>query len=218
MFRVLTVARECGSGGRLIAQRVAEELGWTLLDQALIWDVARAARVDAETVGRYDERVDSWWHRLNRDGLQAVSIAAGVSPADAQFFDAGAAAALMKRVIAEAAATRNCVIVGRGAECVLQGRDDVLHVFIYGPWEQRVSRVRSRFPGVPDVEELTRSIDRERATYLRTYYGCDWKDPHLYNMMISSDAGMEKAADTIVDAVRRSKYRSYAACRFELQV
>src|ERR1035437_5049302 len=59
MFRVLTVAREYGSGGGLIARRVAEKLGWNLLDKALVEAIARSAQVDPDLARRYDERVDS---------------------------------------------------------------------------------------------------------------------------------------------------------------
>ncbi|HLN03523.1 MAG TPA: cytidylate kinase-like family protein [Bryobacteraceae bacterium] len=203
MFKVVTVAREYGSAGSCIAKRVAEELGWNLLDQELIWDVARAAQVDAETVAVYDEHVDSWWYRFNRDGLWAASLTAGVTLEDAQFFDAETTAAFAERVISEAAVTGNCVIVGRGAECVLQGRGDVLNVFIYDSWEERVSRVRNRVNSSQDVEELIRLTDHERARYIRTNYGFDWKDPHLYHMMISSQIGIETAGWMIVNAVKR---------------
>ena len=144
MFRVVTVEREYGSGGGLIAQTVAARLGWTLLDHTLISNVAQAAQVDAGTVERYDEHVDSWWHRLNRGGLQAWAIAAGVAPEDAQFFDADTTAEFVKQCIAKAGAAGNCVIVGRGAECVLQEWEDVLRVFIYAPWRERLARVRTR--------------------------------------------------------------------------
>jgi hypothetical protein len=89
MYNVITVAREHCSGGGAIARSVAERLGWTLLDKNPIAAVARAAQVDVETARRYDESVDSWWHRINRGGLWAACVAAGASPADAQFFDAG---------------------------------------------------------------------------------------------------------------------------------
>jgi cytidylate kinase len=198
MFRVVTVEREYGSGGGLIARRVALELGWKLLDRTLISNVAQAAQVDAGIVERYDEHIDSWWHRMNRGGLQAWSVAAGVALEDAQFFDADRTAELVEHCIAEAGAAGNCVIVGRGAECVLQGREDVLRVFIYAPWEERVARVRTRVEEGRDLEKLIRETDRERTGYIRSYYGCEWKDPHLYHMMISSQIGIERAAATIV--------------------
>jgi cytidylate kinase len=204
MFRVVTVEREYGSGGSLIARKVALDLRWKLLDRTLISSVAKAARVDSGTVRRYDEHVDSWWHRLNRGGLQSWSVAAGVALEDAQFFDADRTAEFVQQCIAEAAAAGNCVIVGRGAECVLQGWEDVLRVFIYAPWEERVARVRTRVGEGPDLDELIRETDHERASYIRSYYGCEWKDPHLYHMMISSQIGIERAASTIVNAVSRS--------------
>ena len=203
MFRVLTVASECGAGGSIIAKMVAETLGWHLLDRELIEAVARTAHVDTETVGRYDEHVESWWHRFNRGGLQAAAIYAGVACADAQLFDADAVADITRQAISEAADTGSCVIVGRGAQCVLQNRPDVLHVFVYGPWSERASRVRGRQQSVCDVGELIRRKDQERASYVRTYYGCDWKDPHLYQMIISSHIGIENVAWLIVEAVQR---------------
>lgn len=218
MFRVVTVEREYGAGGSFIARRVAVKLGWNLWDRALVEAVADDAQVDYETAARYDERVDAWWHRFHRSGLWSAAIVAGIAPKEVRFLDAESMAVSARQVIAAAAAAGDCVIVGRGAQCVLQGRADIFHVFIYGPWGERVSRVRSCRKSSEDVAETIRLTDNERAHYIRTYYGFDWKDPHLYNMMISSDAGLEKAADAIVDAVRRSKYPFYAACRIELHV
>ena len=88
MFRVITVAREFGSGGSIIARKVAEKLRWNLLDRSLITAVARAAQVDAGTAEQYDEHVESWWHRFNQGGIWSAAIFAGIAPDDAQFFDA----------------------------------------------------------------------------------------------------------------------------------
>jgi hypothetical protein len=185
----------------MIARSIAEKLGWNLLDRALIAEIARAARVPPETAARYDEHVDSWWHRFSRGGLRSAAIVAGVSPGDAQLFDAEAVAAFAQRVMMKAAAKGACVIVGRGAQCALQDHEDVLHVFIYAPWVERVERVRARAEALEDVERLIEGADQERASYIQTYYGCDWKDPHLYNMMLSSKGGTEKAASIIINTV-----------------
>ena len=96
------------------------------------------------------------------------------------------------------------MIVGRGAQCILQTRESALHTFIYAPLAERIARVRERVDVCDYLEEYIRSIDDERARYIRTYFGCDWKDPHLYHMMISSQVGPEAAAGMIVDAVRNS--------------
>jgi hypothetical protein len=114
MYRVITVAREYGSGGSAIAMSVAQRLNWKLLDKELVAVLARTAQVDIETARRYDEAVDSWWHRINRSGLLAAAVAAGATPDVAQAFDAGKMAALTEKLISEAAMKGDCVIVGRG--------------------------------------------------------------------------------------------------------
>jgi hypothetical protein len=205
MFRVLTVAREYGSGGGLIARAVAGKLGWNLLDKALVEAIARSARVDPDLAQRYDERTDSWLHRLSRRGLWRGAFEGIATTTDAECFDAEAMAALAKSLILEAHSRGNCVIVGRGAQCVLQNRDDVLQVFIHAPWSERIERVRSRVPSAGDVELLIHSTDEQRADFIRLYFGCNWNDPHLYHLLISSVLGEEMVADLIVEAIKRSE-------------
>ena len=73
MFGVITITWEFGSGGGAIARSVAQRLGWKVLDKNLVEAVARAAQVALETARRYDEGVDSWWHRINRAGLSSAA-------------------------------------------------------------------------------------------------------------------------------------------------
>ena len=201
MFRVLTVAREYGSGGGLIAHAVAEQLGWNLLDKALVEEIARSAQVDPDLARRYDERCDSWLHRVSRRGLWHGAFEGVAAPADARVFDAETMAALGKSLITEAHARGNCVIVGRGAQCILQDRPDVLHVFVHAPRADRIARLRRRQPGPSSIEQLMRSTDQQRADFIRLYFGCDWKNVHLYHMLISSELGEETVAGLILAAI-----------------
>ena len=57
--------------------------------------------------------------------------------------DSDRVAALGGRIVEEAAAAGGCVIVGRGGQCLLRGRPDVFHVFVYAPREERVRRLRA---------------------------------------------------------------------------
>ncbi len=203
MFRVLTIAREYGSGGAVLGRRVSEKLGWKLLDKVFIENIARAAKVDPQLARRFDERTDSWLERLAHQGAGlwrgAFEGAVVVSPPD--FFDAETMASLAHHLIEEAYRRGNCVIVGRGAQCVLQNHKDAFHVFIYAPWAERVARIRERLPGQANVEELIRATDRQRADYIRTYFRCNWMDPHLYHLMICSGLGEDQVESTIMEAL-----------------
>ncbi len=201
MFRVLTVAREYGSGGARIARSVAESLEWNLLDRTLIEQIAHAARVDPDLAQRYDERVDTWLHRIGRRSLWYGAFEGVAAVNGTEFFDAEAMVELGRKLIEEAYSMGNCVIVGRGAQCVLQNREDVLHVFIYAPWRERVARALERTPAAANIEEFIREKERQRADYIRMYFGCNRNDPHLYHMLISSELGEDRVARIILHAV-----------------
>jgi hypothetical protein len=124
-YKALTVAREFGSGGAEIAGIIAHELGWKLIDKALIAEICNKARVPAGEGSVLDERVDPWLHRITRS-LWGKSPDGFSTPVPMELFDAAAAAALAKKVIEEAYAIGNCVIVGRGSQCVLRGKADDL--------------------------------------------------------------------------------------------
>jgi cytidylate kinase len=201
MFRVLTIAREYGSGGALIGRSISERLGWKLLDKAFIQNIARAARVDPQLARRFDERTDSWLERLAHHGLWRGAFEGVAVFSEADFFDAETMAALARNMINEAYQQGNYVIVGRAGQCVLQDRKDVFHVFIYAPWAERVARVQQRLPGKTDIEELIRSTDRQRADYIRIFFGSNWMDPHLYHLMISSGLGEGQVESTIMEVL-----------------
>lgn len=185
-YRTLTVSREFGSGGGRIANTIAEWLGWKLLDNEIITQIAHAARVDSTVVRHYDERVESWLRRLNEDAIRGVALASGRPLGDADFFDAQVMVELTRKIIEEAYAGGNCVIVGRGSQCLLQVRPDVFHLCVFAPFRDRAKRLRTRLEPGANIEARIRKVDEERRRYIRQHYDKDWQDPHLYNLMISS--------------------------------
>jgi hypothetical protein len=203
MFRVLTVAREYGSGGADIAGRISERLGWRILDKALIEGIASAARVHPELARRYDERIDSWMHRVSRRSLWRGAFEGVPAVNGTEVFDCQTMTALGRSLMEQAYDEGECVIVGRGGQCALQSRQEAFHVFVYAPWAARVERVRRRVPEGTDIESLIRSTDRMRADHIRIHFDCDWTDPHLYHMLISSGLGEEATASAIIAALLR---------------
>jgi cytidylate kinase len=201
---VVTVSREYGSGGAAVAAGVATRLGYQLLDKALILRIAQAAGVAPGVAELFEERVDPWLHRLGR-ALWHGGIEGVAALDEAQVVDADRLAALSRRIVEEAGQIGGCVIVGRGAQCILRG-PTVLHAFVYAPTELRARRLRERLGPDVDVEAAMDSKDRERAAYLRRHFDADWKDPLLYHLMLSSAVGCGAAAEAVlavVDAPRR---------------
>lgn len=199
MFNVVTISREYGSGGGTLAEMLSRRLGWKLVNESLVVEVAKRAKVDPEIAARYDECVDPWFHRLVK-GLWQGGYEGLATRVDTQMVDSEAMTRLAGEIIREAAELGECVIVGRGGQCILRQRRDVFHVSVFGPQQQKIQRMRGRLAPGTDAERFMDETDRRRASYIRRFYGEDWKDRRLYHLVISSALGIETVADTIVCA------------------
>jgi cytidylate kinase len=195
------VNREFGSGGGRIAQTIANWLGWKLLDRDIIDAIAYQAHVDKTVVRHYDEHVDSWLRRINQQAMRSAALAAGLELGENSVFDAEEMVKISQKIIEKAYLDGNAVIVGRGSQCVLQHKPDVFHVFVYAPLKERLIRLRDRLEKGADIEQRLRTVDGERAKYLQQYFGKNWCNMHLYDLMISSHADEDLTARAILYAM-----------------
>ncbi|MGD0221489.1 MAG: cytidylate kinase-like family protein [Terriglobia bacterium] len=210
MFRVVTLAREYGSGGGRVAQLVAARLGWKLLDRCLVEKIAETARIDPQVAEKFDERPDPWLDRLAEVFWQSPGLRGYIGGHVPGRFDGEVAAHLTRRIIEEAAEIGDCVIVGRGSQCILQQREDVFHVFVYAPRGQRLSRLLRRDARLSkgEAEEKLDAEDEIRAAYVRDHYREDWQNRHLYQLMISSCLGEKEAASIVLSALHSARAKA----------
>ena len=201
MYRVLTISREYGSAGIFTARMIANKLGWKLLDSELIDTIVERARVDPKVAERFDERVDPWLHRISRQALWHGAFEGVAELDETAVFDAHTMAILTRRIIHEAAEIGGCVVVGRGAQCLLAGRPDTFHVFVYAPRALRLENLRKRLAHVEDLERAMDTVDRRREDYIRLNYNRDMYDHHLYDLMVNTRIGVEAAVDVMLRAM-----------------
>lgn len=196
-IRIITVEREYGSGGAAIAERLAKHLGWQLWDRDLTAEIAREARVTREAVHRCDERVDPLLSRLFSVYARG-SYERTLPVTEARHFNADAMVAMLHKVIEQAAAKGDCVIVGRGSPYILRDRPDAFHVFIYAPDDEKLRRLKGIGQSEKEARELIQEVDRERASFIRHYFHKEWPHRSLYNLMINSMFGDQYVVDTIL--------------------
>jgi cytidylate kinase len=196
MFRVITIEREYGSGAGAIAAQLARHLGWNLWDKRLTEEIARLANVDASTVRRCDERIDSRLYRFAKTfwrGSYERSSSLGN-----QVFDTDCMMSMMEEIAARIAAEGNAVVVGRGAPFFLRERPDAFHVFLYAPRAEKVRRLLQDGSTASEAEELVDSVDRERIAFVKHYFDADWPTRSLYHVMINTAVGNDLVIETIL--------------------
>ena len=149
----------------------------------------------------YDERVDSWLRRLNEEAVRGVAMAAGRPFNEEDIFDAHVMVELTRKIIEEAYASGNCVIVGRGAQCILEHKPDVFHAFFYASVHDRMRRLKHRLEANADIGARIREVDAERAKYLRQTFDRNWCDHRLYDLMLRSETDEDAAARVLFYAM-----------------
>jgi cytidylate kinase len=197
MFKIITVEREYGAGGSLVAAELARRKGWQLLDQQLTCEIAKLASVDEKAVARHSEKCDPLLHRLAKvfwRGSHERSLAVS----DDKIFDTDEMVALAYQIIEHKGKEGNCVIVGRGGPYILRHREDTFRVFIYGSREEKIRRLVRLKMDPKESEEMVDTIDAERAAFVRKYFNAEWPSRHLYHMLLNSDPGIEYATETIL--------------------
>src|SRR5262245_31679120 len=117
---LITITRQYASGGSDIAQLAARQLGWTVIDNEFVDEVARRAGLPAAEVAEREERAPGLLERVART-LSVASpemfiTTAGVPRVEE---DEATIVQLTERIIAEAAQHGRVVLVGRGAQAIL---------------------------------------------------------------------------------------------------
>lgn len=199
--RTITVEREYGSGGALIARRLAEHLGWKLWDEELTAEIARIAKVDHKAARLCDERMDPLIYRLFRVFARGSYERALPMEGVSSRFDADQMVAMLQEVIEDVASRGNCVIVGRGAPYILRNHSDAFHVFIYAPRDEKIRRIKTLGKTEKEAAQLVAEVDAERASFIRHYFGAEWPCRALYNAMINSKFGDEYVIEMILQHV-----------------
>lgn len=197
MFRIITVEREYGAGGSLVAAELARRKGWQLFDQQLTCAIAKEAAVDEKTVARREEKCDPMLHRLAKVFWRG-SYERSLPISDDKIFDADELVRVAQTVIEKQAAQGNCVVVGRGAPYILRQRPDAFHVFVYGSREKKIRRLIQLKVSEKDATEMVDTIDRERSAFVRKYFNADWPCRRLYHLMLNSDYGLDHVSNIVL--------------------
>ena len=200
VFRIITIEREYGSGAAEIAKTLAIRLGWKLWDQLLTQEIARLAHCNQADLQEREERRDPLYYRLFKSF--ALGSYEGSPGIPVETLDADSIVAFSERVVLEAAAAGNCVIVGRGSQHYLQSRTDTLRFFLYASSGAKIRRLILEGNSETNAITLANTIDSERAAFIENYFHVEWPNRSLYHAMINTDLGEEMVIRAILSFFR----------------
>ena len=201
-IRVVTLDREYGSGGGVIAEKLASRLGWKLWDHLLTEEIARRMECDCHAVEEHEEQRDPAYYRLLKAFMRG-SFEGSSNVPRLKMVDTECVREVAQRLLPDVADGGNAVIVGRGSAYYLSSRSDAFHVFIYAPFQERVHRLQSTGKREKEAIELSETVDRDRAAFIKRYFKVDWPGRHRFHLMVNSAMGEEVAVEIILDAMAK---------------
>ena len=201
---LITISRQYASGGTQVASLVAERLGWRLVGNSLIDEVAERAGVPPEEVQAREDRPPGFIERLARVASAQLPDLFLPAPPIGQPIGEGNLVRVTRSVVCEMAGEGPCVFVGRASAAVLAWREDALHArLVAGPGFRK--RVAVEVMGVPEKEAdaVVARRDMNRIRYHREYYARDCDDPRHYDLVLNTERlGFPGAAEQIVHRAR----------------
>ena len=204
MNTIITIGRQFGSGGREIGEKLAEHFGIKCYDKELLSRAAKESGFCEEMIQNHDERpTNSFLYNLVMDtysfGYNASSFVD--MPISHKVFLA------QFDTIKKIADEGPCVIVGRCANYILRGRDNVMNVFVTAPVVDCVRRVMETDGlDLEEAEKRIRKTDKRRADYFKYFTGREWQDAALYDLCLNTGHMSEQKCLSIVKAYMEARF------------
>ncbi len=183
----IALSREAGARGGTIARLAGQRLGWQVYDQELLEFMAQDAAARQALADDLTPACHAWIEaRLSEVGPVGDTHTAN-----------------LLRLMLELGAGGEVVIIGRGAGFVLPRRT-TLNVRVVAPLPARVAYMGQWLRlSAEEAAEKVRARDGRRAEFLRTVFGRQHAEAHLYDLVLnSSTLGEEACADLIAQAAR----------------
>ena len=199
-YKIVTISRQFGSGGRSIGKKVAEALGYDYYDKELVKQVSMATGFAPEYIeekGEYAQSRSRLSYLFTTVGTAGVMN--GMSAADYLY-------TMQRKVILDIAEKGNCVIVGRCADYILREREDALHVFIHAPVPYRAERI-VRLYGVSEQTPEKRLADKDgkRRINYEHFTGRTWGAADNYAISLNTEAiGEDNCVRLLTEIVKHS--------------
>ena len=199
---IITIARQYGSGGREIGEKVAAKLGIPIYDKELITEAASRGKLDETVTKMADESsANSLLYTLAMgSNVLGTTMHFGYKmPLNDKLF------LLQSEVIKDYAKNGSCVVIGRCADYVLRDEEKLFRIFVYSDLDHRQKRVAERHPELKSSQiiDVINKTDKRRSSYYNFYTGNKWGKYDNYDIALnSSTLGIDGAADLICSCVK----------------
>lgn len=176
---IITIARQCGSGGHEIGKELASRLGLELYDRKRLEE-------DARKIGKFDENKDFFREKAVNSLLYSIAVSYGeANPMEKSF-----------ELIKELTYGKLAVIIGRCSGAIYADDPDATTIFLHADKNCRIRRVMERDQiSEKEASKMVKEVDEKRASFHKFCTGKAWEDASQYQLSI--DTGKVSISDAV---------------------
>lgn len=188
---IISVGREFGSGGRVIAETLAKRFNIPIYDRHLITEIAEKTGLTPEQIEKYNENPKK---KIISRRVRGYSNSIEDNVAEMQFN-------FLKE---KSESGESFVVVGRCSETKLKGNPALISFFILADTDAKIKRVMEVYELSEDEAiEFIRKKDKKRKRYHNYHCSGHWGDSRLYDLCINSTRlGIEKTVDYLESYIK----------------
>ncbi len=192
---IITIGRQCGSGGREIGKKLAQKLGVPFYDKELLRLAAEQSGIAPENFDAFDEvPTNSLLYYLSVGNNYGMGGMQYEIPIHQKVF-----LAQFEAIQKLADKGESCVILGRCADYALSRRACVVNVFLRSDPAARAKRLMEAHELTEKkAADLMVKTDKRRASYHNFYANTRWGSADSYDLIVDSlKTGIDETVELI---------------------
>jgi len=202
---VITIGRQLGSGGRIIGEKLAAQLGMSFYDKELIQIASQESGLGKE----YFEQADEKKGYSIFGGLFGFRGTMADEPFSTYYLNNETLFKIQSDVIRKLADKGSCLFVGRCADYVLTENPSCLNIFVSADINDRIKRIAELQKMTTEkAKDYIEKTDKKRAGYYNYFSNKVWGVADSYHLCVNSSVlGIDETVNLI---------RLFASKRFDL--
>jgi cytidylate kinase len=183
---VITISRQFGAGGRTLGEKLCERFGFRLVDELVIDELARKAKLKGDWLTAMEKEASS-----TLLGLLSSMVSSGhflkTPAAPGEEFERQKYKDFLRRIMSAMANEGGYILLGRGSQFVLRKHPKVFRILLVAEYEDRVKFMVQRYHLSEDeAKKIIREKETQRAAVATKIFGADIDDPKFYHIALNT--------------------------------
>ena len=196
-YSFVTISRDIGAFGDVVASEIALRLQWKVYDKEIVDYIAQNSHISRNLVDQLDEKAQSLVHE---------SVGRWLLMFQSQSYDSDDYHIALIKALATLAVQGRSILLGRGGAYVLRDQPG-LHVRITASLPVRVHRLSKRWGiSMEETKKIVQRTDAERREFIQRHFKPERDENCYFHLVFNTDSlPSDFVATSIIGIIEQSR-------------